>query len=294
MSTSKSSSLRIKTKNKDSTKLIMPTTPDTLTLGYSPCPNDTFMFHALATGGLTLPGQTFSIRLEDVETLNQLALAATLDISKMSFHAWLRVRENYRLLASGAALGRGCGPILVTRKKLTRADLPDCRIVLPGELTTAHLLFQLYAPEAANKTFVSYESILPQLDSGAADCGVIIHENRFTFAAAGFHAIADLGDWWEQETSLPIPLGCIAIRKSLGENLAHQVESLIRESIATATANPTATHEYVHTHAQEISAAVLDKHIATFVNEFSLDLGDEGQKAVAELERRARNAGICQ
>lgn len=263
-----------------------------LTFGYSPCPNDTFMFHGIASGVLSLPGRVIRETLHDVETLNRMALDGVLDITKMSFHAWLMVRDRYRLLQSGAALGYGCGPVVISKRPLLREALSACRVVLPGEWTTAHLLFRMWAPGAADRTFVPYDRIFDEIDSGRADCGVIIHENRFTFEKAGFRALADLGLWWESETGMPIPLGCIAARESLGEETLAAVEDLIRRSILRAGEHPESALPYIRLHAREMDTGVLEQHIDTFVNNFSLDLGETGRAAVAVLEERARRAGV--
>lgn len=265
---------------------------ETIRMGYSPCPNDTFIFFGIAAGGLGLPGCRFAVELHDVETLNRMAMTAVLAVSKLSFYAWLKVRSRYRLLSSGGALGYGCGPIVVARNPLTRGDIPAARVVLPGEWTTAHLLFRLWAPEARHRFFVPYDRILAEMDAGRADCGVIIHESRFTYARAGYHAVVDLGAWWEAETGLPIPLGCIAARKDLGDALIGDIENLIRRSIRQARENAELAMPYIQKYARELSADVLRQHIQTFVNPFSFDLGQRGMAAVTELERRAQAAGL--
>jgi 1,4-dihydroxy-6-naphthoate synthase len=264
-----------------------------LTLGYSPCPNDTFIFHGIAEGGLALKGIEIETVLHDVETLNAMAMTAgQLDVTKLSFYAYLAVRNRYRLLNSGAALGYGCGPVVIARKPLTRKDMTGCRIVLPGRWTTAHLLFRLWAPEAANRVFVTYDKIFQALDKGEADCGVIIHESRFTFEGAGFRPVKDLGAFWEEKTGLPIPLGCIAARRSLGRETAGELDALIRKSILAAREQPQRTLPYIRRHAQEISAPILQQHIDTFVNAFTLDLGEKGRAAVTKLEELALGAGV--
>lgn len=263
-----------------------------LTLGFSPCPNDTFIFNGLVNGPVEVPGYEVEAQLHDVETLNRMAFENVLDVTKLSFFAWLAVQGQYRLLSSGGALGFGCGPVVISRKPLTRADMARCRIVLPGQWTTAHLLFRLWAPDAGQRCFVTYDRIFNALDSGEADCGVIIHESRFTFQEAGFSQVVDLGAWWEAETDLPIPLGCIAIHRRHPEQLARQVDSAIRRSIQQAQKEPALTFPYIRTYAQEMTPKVLDAHIHTFVNEFSLDLGDAGHAAVAALEAKARETGL--
>jgi 1,4-dihydroxy-6-naphthoate synthase len=263
-----------------------------LSLGFSPCPNDTFIFNALVIGGVQIPGFNVQPVLRDVETLNQMAFKGALDVTKLSFFAWLMVQDRYDLLASGGALGFGCGPVVIAPESLTAADMADCRIVLPGRWTTAHLLFRLWAPQARQRIFAPYDRIFDILARGEADCGVIIHESRFTFQQKGFSAVADLGAWWEEQTGLPIPLGCIAAHKRLGKDDASAVESAIRKSIALARKDPVATLPYIRAHAQEMTPEVLDAHIRTFVNEFSLDLGPLGRNAVAALADRARQTGV--
>jgi 1,4-dihydroxy-6-naphthoate synthase len=262
-----------------------------LTFGYSPCPNDTFMFNAIAHAAVGIDGFKMQPVLHDVETLNNMALDALLDISKLSFYAWLKVQDHYRLLDSGAAMGFGCGPVLVARKPLTPAEIHRCRVVLPGRWTTAHLLFRLWAPDAQNRFFISYDRVFDELVTGRADCGVIIHESRFTFEAAGFTAVVDLGAWWEETTGLPIPLGGIAARRSLGEPLIRKIEAAVKTSIRRAMADPDEALPYIRRHALELDDAVLQAHIRTFVNDFSLALTPAGHRAIETLAVMARDAG---
>ena len=257
-----------------------------LTMAYSPCPNDTFMFHDVAAGGLSLADYQVATHLHDVETLNQAALKATYDLTKISFHTYLLV------LNAGAALGFGCGPLLVARTAIPLSELPACRIAIPGELTTAHLLLRLMAPTAKRKLFVTYDQVMDRVLTNEADCGIIIHETRFVYQDAGLACLADLGQWWEQETGCPIPLGCIVARKSLGPAMISDLETLIRQAIRRSFANPAETARYVQDHARETSRAVQEQHIKMFVNDFSLDLGDTGRNAIAKLETLARKAGI--
>jgi 1,4-dihydroxy-6-naphthoate synthase len=265
-----------------------------LSLGYSPCPNDTFMFHAVSSGLLALPGYKISEHIHDVETLNRMAFKEKLDITKMSFYAWLRVKSRYSLLENGAALGYGCGPVLISKHPLKPVDISECCVVLPGKWTTAHLLFQLWSPEAKNKLFVPYNEIFRVLESGEADCGVIIHESRFTFRRAGFHEITDLGAWWEQKTGLPIPLGCIAAKKTISDQIMGKFDNLIYNSIKHAREHPEQSMLYAGKYAQEMEQDVLQKHIETFVNKFSLGLGHTGRAAVEKLEKMALHAGVIQ
>lgn len=262
-----------------------------LTFGYSPCPNDTFMFNAIANGDVTVGGCRIRPELHDVETLNSLAMNGRLDITKLSFYAWLKVKAQYRLLGSGSAMGLGCGPMLIAREPIDPSQIAACRVVLPGRWTTAHLLFRLYAPTADRRIFTTYDRIFETLAAGQADCGVIIHESRFTFEAAGFRPVADLGAWWEQKTGLPIPLGGIAARKNLGAVLIGKIDDALRASIQRAMDDPAAALPYIRRHAQEMNDSVLTEHIHTFVNDFSLMLPQAGRRAIETLERMAREAG---
>jgi 1,4-dihydroxy-6-naphthoate synthase len=264
----------------------------TLTLGYSPCPNDTYIFHALSEGLLAEMPARFTTVLHDVETLNQMAFEGRLDVTKLSFFAYLKCKADYQMLGSGAALGYGCGPVVVAKKPLAAADMATARIVLPGEWTTAHLLFRLWAPQAQERFFRPYDRIFETLESGEADAGVIIHESRFTFESAGFKAVADLGAWWEAETRLPIPLGCIAARRSLPADLIRAVDAAIGRSLAYARSHRQTVMPRVRRYAQELADDVLQAHIDTFVNDFSRDLGPEGHRAVEKLAAMAHERGV--
>ncbi|HND21288.1 MAG TPA: 1,4-dihydroxy-6-naphthoate synthase [Acidobacteriota bacterium] len=259
-----------------------------LTLGYSPCPNDTSIFGALALGLVQLPGLDFEIRLEDVETLNQLAKAGTLDVTKISYAALADgLLEEYQLLASGGALGRGCGPLIISRTPLNSNDLASARLVTPGNLTTAHLLTRLFAPTAQIAETRPFDQIMPAVAAGEFDAGVIIHESRFTYPEFGLHLVADLGEWWEQTTGKPIPLGGIIARRSLGAEIITQIEQGIAHSLEFARHNPDQVQPYIASHAQEMDPQVQQQHIGLYVNEFSSNLGEDGWAAVNELLTRA-------
>ncbi len=261
-----------------------------LTLGFSPCPNDTFIFYALVHG--LVEGPAFAPPcLEDVETLNMWALAGRLEVTKLSFHAYGLVRDRYALLASGGALGRGCGPLLVRRPQRS-LDLARATVAIPGRYTTAALLLRLYAPEASRLRCLRFEQILPAVASGEVDAGVIIHESRFTYQAHGLEAAVDLGAWWEEATGLPIPLGCIAARRDLGPARIAEVERAIRRSVDWALAHPREPLPWIRGHAQELDHTVIASHIGLYVNGFSRDLGEEGRRAVAALLDRGRRAGV--
>ncbi len=263
-----------------------------LTLGYSPCPNDTFIFHALVHGLVPTPGFSLHERLEDVETLNRLALDGTLDLTKTSYHALGHLRDRYVLLRSGGALGRGCGPLVIALTPTTMESLRGRRIAIPGTLTTANLLLQLYGEGYGDALPMPFDRIMPALRSGEAAAGVIIHESRFTYQAAGFHAVQDLGAWWEAETGLPIPLGGILARRDLGTELIGAVDAALRVSLEYARAHPEAARDYIRAHAQELDDAVTAAHIDLYVNNFSLDLGAEGVRAVQTLFTRAEARGL--
>lgn len=263
-----------------------------LSLGFSPCPNDTFIFHALIERLVPTPGLCFSPRLEDVETLNRLALEASLDLTKVSYHALGRLRRDYVLLRSGGALGRGCGPLVVARTAMNMAELCGQRIAIPGELTTANLLLQLYGRGYDNVVILPFDRIMAAIVAGSVAAGVIIHESRFTYPRHGLVQIADLGAWWEGETGLPIPLGGILARRALGPATIATIETALRHSVDYAFAHPSASRDYIKAHAQELDDAVIDQHIALYVNDFSRELGELGERAVITLLARAEARGL--
>ena len=264
----------------------------TLRLGYSPCPNDTFIFYALMHGRIPLPGFSISEELADVETLNRRALAGELDLTKVSYHAFGHLRDDYALLRSGGALGRGCGPLVVARQATSLEELRGSLIAIPGELTTANLLLQLHGAGYERLQVLPFDRIVAAVASGSVAAGLIIHESRFTFAEHGLVAVTDLGAWWEELTGLPIPLGGILARRTLGREVIEEVERAINASVRYAFAHPEEARAYIRAHAQELDDAVIDQHIALYVNHFSLDLGEEGFAAVHELLNRATAAGI--
>lgn len=270
----------------------MKTDPRLLSLGFSPCPNDTFIFHALVKGIVTADGLSFRERLLDVESLNRLALAAELDVTKVSFHLYGHIRNEYTLLNAGAALGRGCGPLLVGRDKANVAELHGLPIALPGRYTTAALLLRLFAPELDNLVYMPFERIMPAVAAGEVAAGVIIHESRFTFKEYGLEKLADLGEWWENDSGCPLPLGGIVARRSLGENVIAAVDAALGRSIDHAFAHPAAARGYIRAHAQELSDEVCAAHIGLYVNEFSRNLGADGMRAVSLLLERGEEAGL--
>jgi 1,4-dihydroxy-6-naphthoate synthase len=257
-----------------------------ISVAYSPCPNDTFIFCQLAQ---TTGVDTY---LHDVETLNRFAFDGKYDVTKLSFHAWLLVQDRYALLNVGAALGRGCGPLVITKEDKVLTD--DAVIAVPGEFTTAHLLLRLWNSSLKNRIFMPFDQIMDAVESGKADAGVIIHEGRFVYEERGFHCLADLGDWWERHTGQPIPLGCIAAKKSLGEKKIAEIERALKTSIQAAFSDPASASDYIKEHAQELADEVTSEHIKTYVNDFTLDLGDEGRAAINKLQELAKAAGVLQ
>ncbi len=264
----------------------------TLTIGYSPCPNDTFIFYGLIHGQVPSPGMCFQERLEDVETLNQLALDGALDITKISYHALGYLRDNYALLRSGGALGRGCGPLVVARDNLTMDELKGQTIAIPGQLTTANLLLQLYGEGYEQVSIMPFDKILAAVSCGKVAAGAIIHESRFTYQQHGLNKVIDLGEWWEADSGCPIPLGGILARRDLGRERILRLDNALRSSIEYAYAHPEQTRHYIKQHAQELEDQVVESHIGLYVNDFSLDLGDEGVKAIETLFARAEARGI--
>ena len=262
-----------------------------LSLGFSPCPNDTFIFDALVHGAVEAGGLEFDVRMDDVETLNARVARGELDVSKVSYGAMPFMLDDYVLLRSGGALGRGCGPLVVARED---RDLAAVRIAIPGRLTTANLLLRLWNPELPEGIPLPYNEIMPAVERGEVDAGLIIHESRFTYAQHGLVRVVDLGEWWETDTGLPIPLGGIIARRALGAETIAQVERAIRDSTEYAFRHPDASRDYVRRHAQELDDAVTRQHIDLYVNRFSVDVGPEGERAVRTLFDRAQQAGVAQ
>ena len=263
-----------------------------LTLGFSPCPNDTFMFYPLVHGLVDTGGISFNERLEDVETLNKLAVKGVLDVTKVSYAALGHFREQYALLRAGSALGRGCGPLLVAKESLDPAALRGKTIAIPGRYTTAHLLMRLYNPALENFLEMPFHEIMDAVTTGRVDAGVIIHESRFTYQGFGLQQLVDLGQWWENATGLPIPLGGIVAKRSLGANTIRTIEQALAAGVEYARSNPAAATQYIREHAQEMNEQVCAAHIGLYVNDFSQQLGAEGEQAITELLHRAEQAGI--
>lgn len=256
------------------------------TLGYSPCPNDTFIFEALVNRRIDTQGITFEVVMEDVEKLNQMAIRGELDFTKLSIGAYAAAHQHYAILNAGSALGRGVGPLLVAREPLGNKPASQVKIAIPGKLTTANLLLSTFFPDYTNKVEMLFSSISTSVLMHQTDAGLLIHEGRFTYEKEGLIKIFDLGEVWEQSMHVPLPLGCIAGHRKLDEKIRTTVDQLIRSSLEFAFQNPLESKPYIKKHASEMDEAVIENHIALYVNEFSLDLGVEGQRAIAFLLKK--------
>jgi len=265
-----------------------------LTFGFSPCPNDCFMFDAIVNRRIDLEGLQLSVRMADVEALNKAAFAREIDVTKLSYHAYAYCAASYVLLDAGSALGRGCGPLLISKRTIASEDVAagNLSIAIPGKYTTANFLLGLAFPAARNKTELVFSSIEPALQDELYDAGLIIHENRFTYEANGLKKVIDLGEFWERETGAPIPLGGIAINRSLPDEAKHSVNRVVRRSVEYAFAHRAASLPFVREHAQEMSEDVMYRHIDLYVNEYSVDLGKDGRRAVEILFEKARATGM--
>lgn len=266
---------------------------ENLSLGFSPCPNDTFIFYGLVHGLIATAKVTFAEPvLEDVERLNLWAMAKKLDVTKLSFHALGHVLDEYCLLSAGSALGRGCGPLLVAASEIPPEQLREMTIAIPGKLTTAAMLLQMFLPDCQRLVEMRFDRIIDAINDGQVDAGVIIHESRFTYAVQGLFCLQDLGRWWEQSTGLPIPLGCIAARRSLGRDRIAAIDRAIKASVAYGFAHPDGCLPYIRSKSQELEVDIVRSHIQLYVNEFSRDLGDEGIAAIKAFMERGRLAGV--
>lgn len=275
-----------------------------LSLGFSPCPNDTFIFDALIHHKIDTEGLEFAVEYHDVETLNQKAFRGELDITKLSYHAFAYAVEDYEVLDSGSALGFGVGPLLIAKNKdlaqklstYAGGDLPEefknIKIGIPGKYTTANFLLGLAYPELKNKEILLFSDIESALLKEEIDLGLIIHENRFTYQDKGLYKVVDLGDFWEKTTKSPIPLGGIVISRDLPQEIKEKVNRLIRQSVEYAFENPKSGLEYIRSHAQEMEEEVMYKHIELYVNQYSVDLGTQGRKAIEYMLDRAQELNI--
>jgi 5,8-dihydroxy-2-naphthoate synthase len=266
----------------------------TLTLGFSPCPNDCFMFDAIVNRRIDLEGLEFSMRMADVEALNTDAFEGRIDVTKLSYHAFAFCTDRYALLDAGSALGRNCGPLLISKRTISTGEAAAgrLRIAIPGKFTTANLLLGLAFPRATDKTPLVFSEIEGAVLDGRFDAGLIIHENRFTYEAKGLKKILDLGEYWESQTGAPIPLGGIVVRRALSRETQDAINRVLRRSVEYAFAHRAASLPFVRAHAQEMSEEVMYKHIDLYVNQYSVDLGEEGRRAVRILFERAQSTGV--
>ena len=262
-----------------------------LTLGFSPCPNDTFIFDGLVNKKIDTDGLEFDVVLEDIETLNQWSLGGKLHITKLSFPAFFRSTQHYILLNAGSALGKGVGPLLITKSNVqySTEEVENSTIAIPGENTTANLLLSFAYPHAKKKKSMIFSAIEDAVQQEKTDLGVIIHENRFTYQQRGLHKVADLGEYWEQKMKAPIPLGAIAIQRNIETSVSEKVDRLIRQSLEFAYAHYPAITDFVRQNSQEMSEDVMRQHIELYVNNYSLDLGPEGRNAIETLYRVFKN-----
>lgn len=275
-----------------------------LSLGFSPCPNDTYIFDALIHHKIDTAGLEFDVEYHDVETLNNKAFKSELAITKLSYHAFAYAIEDYELLDAGSALGFGVGPILITRNKELAEELKACAgkelpekfknicVAIPGKFTTANFLLGLAYPDLLNKKELVFSEIEEAVTDGEVDLGLIIHENRFTYQDRGLHKVIDLGDFWEKTTACPIPLGGIVVRRDLPQAVKIKINQLVQESVAYAFANPKSGIDYIRSHAQEMDEAVMYKHIELYVNAYSSDLGSVGRAAITKMFERAKSLNL--
>lgn len=269
--------------------------PTTLTLGFSPCPNDCFIFDALIHTKIDTEGLQFEVVMEDVEALNQKAFRGELDITKLSYHAYAYLTKHYQLLDAGSALGNNCGPLLISKGSdisYLTSHISDLKIAIPGKYTTANFLLSLALPEAKNKIEYLFSDIEEAVLTGKADAGLIIHESRFTYEQKGLKKIMDLGEFWEKLANAPIPLGGIVVKRNLPDDLKQKINRLIRKSVEYAFANPESSLNFVKENAQEMSEEVMYKHIGLYVNNYSVDLGAEGKRAIKSLFDKAQEVGV--
>lgn len=263
-----------------------------ISLGFSSCPNDTFIFDALVHHKIDTEGLQFEVFMADVEVLNKKALNQELDVTKISYHAYAYASDNYCLLDSGSALGKNNGPLLISKHKIYPDEITNLKIAIPGKHTTANLLFSVAFPEATHKMEYLFSDIEEVVLSNEVDAGLIIHENRFTYEKKGLQKIIDLGEYWENESQLPIPLGGIAVKRNLDRDIQLKINRMLKRSIKFAFKNPKSAYSYIKNHAQEMDEDVMYKHVNLYVNNYSLELGNEGRKAIKFLYEKAISLGI--
>lgn len=263
-----------------------------LSLGFSPCPNDTFIFDAMIHGKVDTEGLEFDVIMGDVEELNTLAFAEKADITKLSYHAFAHLLGKYELLDSGSALGKNCGPLLIAKKPMSNREVNEAKIAIPGKMTTANFLLSLAYPHAKQKAAMLFSDIENAVLDGKVDAGLIIHENRFTYQEKGLVKIIDCGEFWETMTGLPIPLGGIVVKSNLEKSVKLKINRVLRRSVEYAFKNPTDSSEFVKQNAQEMDTAVIRQHIELYVNDYSVSLERTGRKAVEKLFEEASKRGI--
>jgi 1,4-dihydroxy-6-naphthoate synthase len=263
-----------------------------LTLGFSPCPNDTFIFDAMVHGRIDTEGLEFDYFLADVEELNRKALTSAVDITKISYHAYAYVAQNYLILDSGSALGHRNGPLLISKRLISQSDLAHLRIAIPGKYTTANLLFSIAWPDALNKIEYLFSGIVDALMKDEVDAGLIIHETRFTYYKKGLYKVADMGEYWEKLTGLPIPLGAIVINRNIPDDIALKVNRILQRSLEYAYKDSFASYDFVSGNAKEMDSTVMNNHIKLFVNDYTLNLGKKGKEAINTLFRIANEKGV--
>lgn len=262
-----------------------------ITLGHSPDPDDAFMFYALATDSLDTGDLSFRHIIEDIETLNRRALQAELDVTAISIHTYAYVLENYALLTSGASMGDNYGPLIIAKTPMTVDEVKSKTIAIPGEMTTAALVLRLCLGEVKTKV-IPFDKIMDAVESGEVEAGLLIHEGQLTYAARGFHKVIDMGEWWMQETGLPLPLGGNAIRKSLGEATIRRISDLLRQSIEHGLANRQVAVRHSMKYGRGMEESLTDQFVGMYVNDYTIDYGDKGREAVRLLLQRAHEAGI--
>jgi 1,4-dihydroxy-6-naphthoate synthase len=261
-------------------------------LGFSPCPNDTFIFDAMIHGKIDTEGLEFEVIMEDVEALNRRTFAGKIDITKLSYHAFAHLTAKYQLLNAGSALGNNCGPLLIAQKPMTANEINAANIAIPGKMTTANFLLNMAFPKAQNKNEVIFSEVEAMVVSGKVDAGLIIHENRFTYEQKGLVKIMDLGEYWETTTGLPIPLGGIVVKRNMSQEQKMKIDRVLRRSVEYAFSNPDSVMPFVRAHAQEMNEAVMKSHIDLYVSDFTVNLGARGRLAIQKMFQIAKKNQI--
>jgi len=263
-----------------------------INIGFSPCPNDTFIFDAMVNDRIDTEGISFNAVMADVEELNKMAFSNELQVTKLSFHAFLYLTQKYILLRSGSALGNNCGPILISKRSIDKSEVEGLKIAIPGRYTTANYLLNHAFPNVKHVEEMLFSDIEGAIESDEVDAGLIIHENRFTFEAKGLKKIIDLGEHWHKMTDMPIPLGGIAINRSLSTGIIMKVNRVLKRSVEFALKHPSESAEFVKTNAQELNEVVIEQHINLYVNDFTRDIGPKGEEAIAYMIKDAQDRGI--